>query len=191
MKEKKLLSKNMLIRSIVLAAIVVALAAFNIATNAISAQKSAAIQDAANSSTRGEYLKDGTFQGSAKGYGGITTVEVTVENGFITNVDIVSCMDDSPYIDNVVASLIPDLIAEQTTTVDVVTNASYSSNGVRFAVRDALRNAGAMPDSENAKIAAQPTGVQSETDKLSIGYLMNKQEKQKVASNASGVAGGK
>ena len=191
MEKKKEQSKNLLIRAVVLAAVVLALAAFNLATSAADAQKAQNIQNAAQSQTRGEYLKDGTFQGSAKGYGGITTVEVDVQNGYITDVRVVSCLDDSPYIDNVEASLIPDLVANQTTTVDVVTNASYSSNGVRFAVRDALRSAGAMSDSENARIAALPTGAQTETDTLSIGYLLGQKEKQQVANNTSGVAGGK
>ena len=184
-------SKNLLIRAIVLVVVVVGFAAFGLVTNAAASQKLADVQNAANSSNRGIYLKDGTFTGSAKGYGGITTVQLTVTNGYITDVQVLSHLDDSPYIENVISSLIPDLIANQTTTIDVVTNASYSSNGVRFAVRDALRSAGAMPDSESDAIAALPTGAKTQVDELSIGYLMGQQEKEKIASHSSGIAGGK
>ena len=184
------MSKNILARCIGLGVVVVGLGAYGIATGAAAAQQAAGVADAANSSTRGIYLKDGTFEGQAKGYGGITTVEVTVTNGYITNVVVTDTLDDSPYIENVEAALIPDLVANQTTTIDVVSNASYSSNGVRFAVRNALREADAMPQSEEDAIAALPTSNNSETDTLSIGYLLGQQEKQKVESRKSGFAGG-
>ena len=188
---KKLqLSRNLLVRFAVLVVVVVAFCAYGIITAVAQAQTAENIKNAASSSTRGIYLKDGTFTGTAQGYGGITTVEVTVTNGYITDVVVVDTLDDEPYIQNVEANLIPDLVNQQTTTIDVVTSASYSSNGVRFAVRNALRQAGAMPDSEEAAIAALPTNSQTSTDELSIGYLTKQQEKEKKQSVASGVAGG-
>ena len=191
MDKAKKPGKGFAIRCIAWALVVVAFAAFYFATSAAAAAQAANIQNAAQSSTRGIYLKDGTFTGQAKGYGGLTDVSVTVTNGYITDVTVTNNYDDSPYIENVIASLIPDLVANQTTTIDVVTNASYSSNGVRFAVRDALRSAGAMPDSEAEKIAALPVGASTETDPLSIGYLLNQQKQAQVASHTSGIAGGK
>ena len=188
--EKQAMSRNLLIRFVALAVIVVAVVAYGVVANIAQAQQAENIKNAASSGTRGIYLKDGTFTGSAKGYGGITTVDVTVTNGYITDVEVLSTYDDSPYIENVEANLIPDLVAQQTTTIDVVTSASYSSNGVRFAVRDALRTAGAMPSSEEAAIEALPTNSQTETDTLSIGYLAKQQEKDKRASTTSGFAGG-
>lgn len=183
--------KPLLIKCAAWGAVVVAFAAYGIATNAMAAQKMASVQDAANSATRGIYLKDGSFKGSAQGYGGVTDVTVTVTNGYITSVTVDNTYDDSPYIENVEAQLIPDLVANQTTTIDVVTNASYSSNGVRFAVRNALRSVGAMPDSEQAAIAALKTAGNTETDPLSIGYFLSQQQKDKVSKNTSGFAGGR
>lgn len=187
--EKRGLSRNLLIRFIALGVIVIALCAYGIATSVAQAATADNIKNAASSGTRGIYLKDGTFTGTAQGYGGITTVDVTVTNGYITNVEVVSTYDDSPYIDNVIANLIPDLVNNQTTTIDVVTSASYSSNGVRYAVRDALRTAGAMPDSEEAAISALPTQNATEVDELSIGYLMKQQEKEKKQEHSTGFAG--
>lgn len=191
MKKARKRSKNLLLRSVGLAAVTVAFVAYGTVTGAAAAQKAADVQNASASAQRGIYPKDGVFAGSAKGYGGITSVDVTVENGYITNVEVTSCLDDHPYIDNVEAQLIPDLITEQTTTIDVVTNASYSSNGVRFAVRDALRSADNMPDSEQALISANASATVTDTDTLSIGYLMSQQDKQKRATNTSGIAGGR
>lgn len=183
--------KGLLIKGVAWGVIVVALAGYGAAMTAMAAQKSADVQNAANSSTRGIYLKDGTFHGQAQGYGGLTDVDVTITNGYITSVVVTNTYDDAPYIENVEAKLIPDMLAEQTTTIDVVTNASYSSNGVRYAVRNALRAADAMPDSEQAAISALQTTASTETDTLSIGYFLNQQQKQKMKSNASGIAGGR
>lgn len=191
MRNKAGQGKSLLIKCAAWGAVVVAFGVYGIATNAMAAQKSASVADAANSSTRGIYLKDGSFKGSAQGYGGITDVTVTVTNGYITNVTVDNTYDDSPYIENVEAQLIPDLVANQTTTIDVVTNASYSSNGVRYAVRNALRSADAMPDSEQAAIAALSTAGNTETDTLSIGYFLNQQQKDRVSKNTSGFAGGR
>lgn len=191
MKIGKRQGRPLLIKCAAWGAIVVAFGVYGVAVSAAEAQKAAGVQDAANSSTRGIYLKDGSFKGSAQGYGGVTDVTVTVTNGYITDVTVDNTYDDSPYIENVEAQLIPDLVANQTTTIDVVTNASYSSNGVRFAVRNALRSAGAMPDSEQAAIAALKTTGNTETDPLSIGYFLNQQQKDKVSKNTSGFAGGR
>ena len=187
----KVQGKSLLIKCAAWGAVVVVFAAYGVVTSAMAAQKAEGVADAANSSTRGIYLKDGSFKGSAQGYGGITDVTVTVTNGYITSVTVDNTYDDSPYIENVEAQLIPDLVANQTTTIDVVTNASYSSNGVRYAVRNALRNADAMPDSEQAAIAALKTNGASETDTLSIGYFLSQQQKDKVSKNTSGFAGGR
>lgn len=183
--------KGLLIKGVAWGVVVVALAGYGAATAIAAVQKSADVQNAANSSTRGIYLVDGTFHGQAQGYGGMTDVDVTITNGYITNVVVTNTYDDAPYIENVEAKLIPDMLAEQTTAIDVVTNASYSSNGVRFAVRNALRDAGAMPDSEQAAISTLKTTASTETDTLSIGYFLNQQQKQKMKSNASGIAGGR
>lgn len=191
MKRSKNGSRGLLPRSVGLAVVAAAFVVYGTVTGTAAAQKASDAQNAANSAQRGIYPQDGVFAGSAKGYGGITEVNVTVENGYITKVEVTSCLDDHPYIDNVEDQLVPDLIAKQTTTIDVVTNASYSSNGVRFAVRDALRSANNMPDSEQALINANAAATSAETDTLSIGYLMSQQDKQKRATNTSGIAGGR
>ncbi len=188
MKKRKL-NTNLRVRSFGAGIVAVAFCAYGVGSSVAQAAQAKNIQNAASSSIRGIYLKDGTFTGTAQGYGGKTTVDVTVTNGYITDVGVTKTYDDSPYIDNVESKLIPDLIAEQTTTIDVVSGASYSSNGVRYAVRDALRTANAMPESEEAAIAALPTNKQTFTDTLSIGYLVQKQEKEERAQVSSGFAG--
>ena len=112
-------------------------------------KKSSPVSEAVNLSSIDEpsSYKDGVYTGSAKGYGGITTVEVTISNGQITDIKILSHHDDSPYINNA-SSLIDAIINAQSTNVDAVSGATYSSSGIINAVRDALSKAGGK-DEEN------------------------------------------
>lgn len=112
-------------------------------------KKSSPVSEAVNLSSIDEpsSYKDGVYTGSAQGYGGITTVEVTISNGQITDIKILSHHDDSPYINNA-SSLIDAIINAQSTNVDAVSGATYSSSGIINAVRDALSKAGGK-DEEN------------------------------------------
>ena len=112
-------------------------------------KKSSPVSEAVNLSSIDEpsSYKDGVYTGSAQGYGGITTVEVTISNGQIANIKILSHHDDSPYINNA-SSLIDAIINAQSTNVDAVSGATYSSSGIINAVRDALSKAGGK-DEEN------------------------------------------
>ena len=84
---------------------------------------------------------DGTYTGEAQGYGGTVAVELTVENGKITDLTITSAeKEDTAYLD--AASAVIDLILEQQSTdVDTVSGATFSSNGILHAAEDALRKA--------------------------------------------------
>lgn len=112
-------------------------------------KKSSPVSEAVNLSSIDEpsSYKDGVYTGSAQGYGGITTVEVTISNGHIVDIKILSHHDDSPYINNA-SSLIDAIINAQSTNVDAVSGATYSSSGIINAVRDALSKAGGK-DEEN------------------------------------------
>ena len=85
--------------------------------------------------------KNGTFEGSGTGYGGTITVQVTLEDDTITAVSVVSAPDeDSAYLsqgENVINSI----ISEQSTDVDTISGATFSSTGILEAVNDALSKA--------------------------------------------------
>ena len=85
--------------------------------------------------------KNGTFEGSGTGYGGTITVQVTLENDTITAVSVVSAPgEDSAYLsqgENVINSV----ISEQSTDVDTISGATFSSTGILEAVNDALSKA--------------------------------------------------
>ena len=85
--------------------------------------------------------KDGTFTGSASGYHGTVKVEVTIKNGKITAIKVLESHDDAAYFNRAKGTLLPLMIKKQTTNVDAVSGATYSSNGIIKAVRNALSKA--------------------------------------------------
>lgn len=85
--------------------------------------------------------KNGTYEGSGTGYGGTITVQVTLQDDTITDVSVTSAPgEDSAYLaqgENVISSI----ISEQSTDVDTVSGATFSSTGILEAVNDALTKA--------------------------------------------------
>lgn len=84
--------------------------------------------------------KDGTYYGSGTGFGGPLKVMVEISGEKIASIQIVENSDGSDYISKAV-SLIDSIIAKQSTNVDTVSGATYSSVGIIQAVRDALSQA--------------------------------------------------
>lgn len=85
-------------------------------------------------------VADGVYTGSAPGYRGETTVEVTVKDGKIQNIDVLSTGDDGPYMDRAKAAVIGNILGKQSVDVDAVSGATYSSNAIMQAVKNALSN---------------------------------------------------
>lgn len=86
--------------------------------------------------------KDGTYTGSAQGFGGPVKVKVTVKNGKIKKIQIVSASGETGSYFAKAKALLPAIVKKQTTNVDAVSGATYSSNGIIRAVRKALGKAG-------------------------------------------------
>lgn len=83
-------------------------------------------------------VKDGTYKGSANGYGGKVTVNVTVSKKTMTAIDIVSAPGETDSFFNRAKGVIDEMLTAQSTDVDVVSGATYSSNGIIGAVKNAL-----------------------------------------------------
>ena len=95
------------------------------------------------------YLADGTYTGVASGYGGNTSIHVSVQvtGGKIVNVNIDSSAESGSYM-NSAMSVIDKITAGNTTNVDKVSGATYSSNGILAAVENALDGAKILKKSE-------------------------------------------
>lgn len=95
-------------------------------------------------------VKDGTYKGSANGYGGKVTVNVTVSKKTMTAIDVVSAPGETDSFFNRAKGVIDEMLTAQSTDVDVVSGATYSSNGIIGAVKNALFGT----KSDNATAAA-------------------------------------
>ena len=82
-------------------------------------------------------LEDGVYQGSGTGYRGNITVAVTIKDKQITSIEILSASDDEPFFGRA-KGLIDQIIKKQSTKVDTVSGATYSSKGIISAVKNAL-----------------------------------------------------
>ena len=85
--------------------------------------------------------KDGTYTGSAQGFGGAITVQVTLANDEITDIQVTGAPgEDSAYLSQA-EGVISSIISAQSTDVDTVSGATFSSTGIINAVVDALGKA--------------------------------------------------
>lgn len=115
--------------------------------------------------------KDGTYTGTGKGYKGTVTAKVTISGGKIKTIDV-SGSDDAAYFGKAKNGIVNKIISGQTTNVDTVSGATYSSNGIISAVRNALKKAqttgGTTTDDEDKK--DEKTYTDTKTEFYGIGY---------------------
>lgn len=85
--------------------------------------------------------KNGTYTGDGQGFGGNIQVQVTLENDTITDIQVVSAPgEDSAYLSQG-QGVISTILAAQSTDVDTISGATFSSTGIINAVNDALGKA--------------------------------------------------
>ncbi len=85
--------------------------------------------------------KDGTYEGSAYGFGDLITVAVTWKDGKMTDISVLKADgEDKPYYRQAV-SVLNEMLEAQSTEVDTVSGATLTANGLIDAVADALRKA--------------------------------------------------
>lgn len=111
-----------------------------------------AAQEEEPAADSGSTYTDGVYKGSARGYGGMITVQVTVADKKIAEVSVLSAPGETGSFLSKAKGVIDRVIRAQTWEVDVVSGATYSSRGILGAVRNALTG----ETVENAKPPAQP-----------------------------------
>ena len=140
-------NRNFILKAVnvcAIGAIVVGFNSWATQTQAAEAQAKEQAQQEARSGERGPYAADGTFTGTAQGYGGPITSQVTIENGYIAKVEIVDHAGETPAYYAQAERLTQDIVDAQTTTVDTVSGATFSSAGILNSTTQALEasNAG-------------------------------------------------
>lgn len=103
-----------------------------------------------------EAYKNGTYTGTGTGFGGKMTVQVKIAGGKIKTVKIKEHADGDEYIEKA-SSILNKIVKKQGTDVDVVSGATYSSNGILEGVKNAIEAA------KEAAAPATPTPTQTAT----------------------------
>ena len=124
----------------------------------------AAVQDASA-------YKDGTYYGTGKGFAGTMKVKVDIAGGKIASISIVSTKDGDSYVKSA-SSLLDTIVEKQSTNVDTVSGATFSSRGIIAAVRSALSQAAVSENTagnNTDKQDATETSGNGQTDENSSG----------------------
>lgn len=124
----------------------------------------AAVQDAAA-------YRDGTYYGTGKGFAGTMKVKVDIAGGKIASISIVSTKDGDSYVKSA-SSLLDTIVEKQSTNVDTVSGATFSSRGIIAAVRSALSQAAVSQNTAGNitdKQDATETSGNGQTDENSSG----------------------
>ena len=81
---------------------------------------------------------DGVYVGSSRGYGGAVRVQVTMENGSITEVEVLDASHETKQFLRRAKRLLTTVVDAQSWEVDAVSEATYTSRGILGAVQNAL-----------------------------------------------------
>ena len=107
--------------------------------NAYNATVLAAQAEAA-SEAEGGYA-DGTYEGTALGFGDDITVQITIAGGQLTDITVLDASgEDKPYY-NQAKAVLDKMLAAGSTEVDTVSGATITAEGLINAVADALGKA--------------------------------------------------
>ena len=81
---------------------------------------------------------DGVYVGSSRGYGGAVRVQVTMENGSITEIEILDAFHETKQFLRRAKRLLTTVVDAQSWEIDAVSEATYTSRGILGAVQNAL-----------------------------------------------------
>lgn len=109
----------------------------------IASSSEVAESEAASESEESEILPalpyaDGVYVGSSRGYGGKVKVQVTMEGGFITDLQILDASHETSAFLKRARRLLTIVQDAQTWEVDAISEATYTSRGILGAIQNAL-----------------------------------------------------
>ncbi len=130
----------------------------------------------------------GPLTGTANGFGGPITVSVTMDGDKITAVEIVS-NSETPEIAGAALEQIPAaIVAANSPDVDIVSGATYTSNGIINAVKNALESAGggsgALTGTADGFIGPITVAVTMDGDTITAVEVISNSETIEIAGGA-------
>ena len=84
---------------------------------------------------------DGTYTGEGDGFGGKIEVSVRVTAGKLSSINILSAKQEDDSYMSMAMKMVDQMVSKQTTEVDTVSGATFSSTGIKNAVIQALEKA--------------------------------------------------
>lgn len=113
---------------------------------------------------------DGSFTGTAEGYGGEVSVTLTIENGEITAATATGDGETASIGGNAIAEIPQQMVERNSVKVDTYSGATVTSEAILLAAEDALGQAGLSPDDLSSKeVSTAPEQAEYDTDVLVIG----------------------
>lgn len=85
--------------------------------------------------------QDGTYEGSAYGFGDVIRVSVTIQNGKMTDIAVLDASGEDKSYYKQALPLLDEMLAVQSVEVDTVSGATLTAEGLIGAVEDALGKA--------------------------------------------------
>ncbi len=98
----------------------------------------------------------GTFEGTAKGFGGDITVTLTLTDGVITDVQATGDSETAGIGSKAIENMPAEMVANNSIAVDGVSGATFSSNGLKEAAEAALVAAGVDPEAYKTVVTSAP-----------------------------------
>lgn len=117
-----------------------------------------------------------TVTQTAAGMKGDLTVEVTFEEGSITDISVTECVDTPVIADAAIASVPERILSQQNIEVDNVTGATMTSLGIKRAVMNAISEAGLSVDAfkkGSDSVLEKAEGETEEVDLVIVGSGMS------------------
>lgn len=84
---------------------------------------------------------DGEWEGEGQGFGGPVSLKVTVDEGKLTDIEILSAEKEDPVYLSMAEAVLPAMLEAQSAQVDTISGATFSSQGLKAAASQALEKA--------------------------------------------------
>ena len=107
---------------------------------------------------------EGIYYGTAEGYSGDVTVAVVIQDHTIKAILVTDTSDDEGFFGRAM-DVVKQVVKKQSTDVDTVSGATYSSNGLLNAIKDAMTKAEKVTNGESIEEKPDTSALQTAIEK--------------------------
>ncbi|MDD2592252.1 MAG: FAD-binding protein [Erysipelotrichaceae bacterium] len=128
-----------------------------VTSNAVVAGVNDCLQQASGNTEKQKVaLTDGTYTAQAWGFATNypVTVEVTIADNKMVSIAVIDHGETEPILNSAIEKMIPEMIKLQSVKVDATTGATTSSNAIKLATEDCLKQALVASNESEDKISA-------------------------------------